>query len=986
MSRTCAMLLDVWTWLLVRVFRVQDNASIHCSALGGLRGNCLLASVLGVAMISMAPSALADIDSVSKTFTPASIIAGGTSTLTITISNNPPGNPNSISFTDNYPAGLTNAAAPALVDSCGGTPTAAANGSSLSLTGGSLKGNSTCTVSVTVTACIAGSYVNPSFAVNSTQGGGNSAPTTLTVVTGTTSAATSTVVATPTSVAANGTTSSTITVTLRDSCGNPVIGNTVALAAGSGSSTISPASGPSNASGVVTFTVIDLVVEGPITYTATDTTDGVGIAQTASVTFVPMPAPTAIKSFSPATIVINGTSTMTVTLNNSNPAPITGLGFTDAYPSGLVNTATPALSSTCGGIATGVAGGNSLELSGGTIPASGSCTININVTSNTAGSYSNSTGIIFSSNANNGTPSIAALTVNPPVSSFNVVEPGADQVSGKIVTKIAGSGFSLDIVALLASNAISTGFTGTVSVEVVDGTSGGACATLPVIATFADQTFIAGDAGRHALTGSETVLTVHRNARIRITYSGPPSITSCSGDNFAIRPASLSLVNATDTDSTNAGIARALNTISAANGNVHRAGRNFTIRATARNASNVVTAGYDGSPTVKTIACTLPTPTCINGTLTPGTWNPASGVVTTSTATYSEAGSFMLTLEDQAFASVDAGAGDSTLVQRTIPQDAPVAVGRFVPDHFDVAASNVPQLQTFNATDGSCTAGAPVPVRTFTYIGQRFGYVTTPVSLAPQATITARNAFGATTRNYSLDLWKLIPASVTQTYSTVQARDADSIIAPTVTATFGNVGTGTVSSNPADTLAFTRDPSTPQSPFSANITLTVTVTDSSEDGTAGNGIIGTSTSAVFSNMAFDSGNVFRYGRLKLSNAHGSELLRLPVPSEAQYWNGSMFITNTADHCTTVALANIGLAPNTCSSVIADTVFLSGRGNLQLAASNTKCSAILTIDLLPQGKFYLQGRWSGSDYDQNPTSKVTFGLFKAGPIIYMRERY
>ena len=101
---------------------------------------------------------------------------------------------------------------------------------------------------------------------------------------GAVSAAQSTVSANPTSVEANGFNTATITVTLKDAYTNLVSGKTVTLAKGSGSSTISAASGPSDVSGVVTFTVSDTVAE-TTTYTATDSTDGIAITQTASVTF-----------------------------------------------------------------------------------------------------------------------------------------------------------------------------------------------------------------------------------------------------------------------------------------------------------------------------------------------------------------------------------------------------------------------------------------------------------------------------------------------------------------------------------------------------------------------------------------------------------------------------------------------------------------------------------------------------------------------------
>jgi len=42
---------------------------------------------------------------------------------------------------------------------------------------------------------------------------------------------------------------------------------------------------------------------------------------------------------------------------------------------------------------------------------------------------------------------------------------------------------------------------------------------------------------------------------------------------------------------------------------------------------------------------------------------------------------------------------------------------------------------------------------------------------------------------------------------------------------------------------------------------------------------------------------FRYGSMKLSNAHGSELLPLPITVTTQYWNVTAYVTNTLDDLT-----------------------------------------------------------------------------------------
>lgn len=165
---------------------------------------------------------------------------------------------------------------------------------------------------------------------------------------------TSTVSANPPSVVADGTTTSTITVTLLDSGGNPVSGKTVTLAADGGSSVISAASGLSDASGVVTFTVSDTVVE-IVTYTATDTTDSVTVTQTAAVTFTTVPsADLSITKtvVTPGPYFVSQTVTYNIAVTNDGPDTATGVTVTDVLPSGTsFVSATPSQGS-CSGTTT----------------------------------------------------------------------------------------------------------------------------------------------------------------------------------------------------------------------------------------------------------------------------------------------------------------------------------------------------------------------------------------------------------------------------------------------------------------------------------------------------------------------------------------------------------------------------------------------------------------------------------------------------------
>lgn len=99
----------------------------------------------------------------SMAFAPASVAAGASSTLTITLSN-PEAGPATLSapLVNNLPAGVRVAAAPNAATTCAsGTVTAAAGATSLSLSGGAqIGGADSCTVTVDVRAVSPGSFTN----------------------------------------------------------------------------------------------------------------------------------------------------------------------------------------------------------------------------------------------------------------------------------------------------------------------------------------------------------------------------------------------------------------------------------------------------------------------------------------------------------------------------------------------------------------------------------------------------------------------------------------------------------------------------------------------------------------------------------------------------------------------------------------------------------------------------------------------------------
>jgi len=493
-----------------------------------------------------------------------------------------------------------------------------------------------------------------------------------------------------------------------------------------------------------------------------------------------------------------------------------------------------------------------------------------------------------------------------------------------------------------------------------------------------------------------------RDARVRVRWPvSAPTLTSCSTDNFAIRPNAITSFSATDNDWQTAGTTRTLNNTSVPGGTLHKAGRPFTVRATAVNGAGTpaTTTNYAGVPTATVSDCGASSacPATL-GTLSLATTFTA-GQLTTNTASYSEVGSFALQLVDSSFASVDAA--DSSAAEREIVS-ATINVGRFVPDHFAVSL-NAPLFGT------ACTG--------FTYIGQVFNYVTAPVM-----TVTAQNFTNGTTTNYAGALWQITNASLTgKAYSAASGTldtsglpGTDPVIAPS------GAGVGTLSFGSGSGLFFTR--TAPVAPFDADISLAINVIDTDAVAYASNPArFGTASPG--NGIAFDGGKPMRFGRLRMSNALGSEKLALSIPVQAQHWNGTGFVTNTLDSCTSIPRSAFALDFTPASNLTACETAMSaasltlaaGAATLSLTApgAGNDGSVLVTANLGSAGGSYcnpgsyvaatnaglshLLGRWDdaadpdadpSTDYDDKPAARAAFGLYGSQPnnVIYMRENY
>ncbi len=124
--------------------------------------------------------------------------------------------------------------------------------------------------------------------------------------------------------------------------------------------------------------------------------------------------PTIVKSFSAATVGLNGSVTLTFTLTNPNPATdLTGVSFSDDMPAGLLIANPDSLSGTCDTSVVTLTPTN-ISLVGTVLLANSSCTLSIDVLATAAGDQVNTTGAVTSVEGGTGGTATATVTVVVP--------------------------------------------------------------------------------------------------------------------------------------------------------------------------------------------------------------------------------------------------------------------------------------------------------------------------------------------------------------------------------------------------------------------------------------------------------------------------------------------------------------------------------------------------------------------------------------------
>jgi hypothetical protein len=438
----------------------------------------------------------------------------------------------------------------------------------------------------------------------------------------------------------------------------------------------------------------------------------------------------------------------------------------------------------------------------------------------------------------------------------------------------------------------------------------------------------------------------------------------------------------------------------------------------------------------------------------------AAGAINSTATAYSDVGSFTLQLQDTTFAQVDASDGSLADCTGRYVCSSTLDVGRFVPDHYSITfdptnarlvnRSDIPACEI--ATTGDITAATTaltVASATGFAVGDQVivagagsggddliasitGIAGTAVTLGTAAsgdvTGAAVQKAGFTYMDEQLSLEFGIEAhnfsdSVTQNYAGALAK-----LDVTTPASFGFAAAdgsnyfltsnrlslissgGAWVSGAADaivTLGLSSLPNatTPRTgaadgPYN-NLYFGVNASDTDGVGMLATDYdLNTDATPAFDHVMINSVPAqVLFGRLKLSNAYGSQLLDLPVPIVAQYWNSTAFVTNAPDNCTSVT-GKMSLVPNYQGNLSAANMgaghisipapFANGVGNLKLTKPSPAAngSVDVTVNLPGAAMTYLQGNWTTTAFTGNPTARANFGIYGAQPnqFLYFRENH
>ena len=455
--------------------------------------------------------------------------------------------------------------------------------------------------------------------------------------------------------------------------------------------------------------------------------------------------------------------------------------------------------------------------------------------------------------------------------------------------------------------------------------------------------------------------------------------------NWVVAPYQLQI------SSVDANPAASAGTLNASVGKFVKAGVDFDLSiqalALAANGVDTQTAANFGNESsaqsfVVSQSFVAPSSPASTGTFTTGSWSAVSGEYQLVDSNFSEVGIIELSFELQNY--LGQAAADVSQSQN---------VGRFYPAYFSISHLNNLATPTNSIAFANANSSCSSP---FTYQGQA---VSAATNQYPILQITAKNAAGTTTQNYSHDAnwWKLTGSSLDV------AADLSLAFAS------GFTTSGGVSNTSSGTASFTRQSAGLSTVSSIGIgaLFNKSTTPTSDDGSkaieldltyastafvdsdgvclGGNQNEGTCTNYGINNVG---GVSLSYGRVVLENTFGSELQTLYMPMKVQYFDANQgFLPSTADDCS-LALLNTGdvsVTDNDASdTLLASTALINSIASssivLDPSGDGKTGSMSLSLDLnLPaDGANDLQHLKFDIDQNgslDNPSATATYGIWQ-----------
>jgi MSHA biogenesis protein MshQ len=407
-----------------------------------------------------------------------------------------------------------------------------------------------------------------------------------------------------------------------------------------------------------------------------------------------------------------------------------------------------------------------------------------------------------------------------------------------------------------------------------------------------------------------------------------------------------------------------------------KAGNPFSVTVTAQNALGNTTPNFGKESSVEGVTLTsnlvAPDPVTFPAAINPspgnniipgsefgagGMVNDANGVATVNNLNWSEVGSITLTAGLTSASYLGSGLN---------PTGTSATVGAFIPDHFDnavIATATTPM---------PCPTGLTCPAlyNGFVYSGQSFSEQITARNLAGGTTTNYHSAYGLS-NNVNLTAWDALGSVVTQNPGS------------------GVLGSGTlastafingVGSTNTQAYTFATSPTSPTDIFLRAVDAVNTSVTS---------LRATPSASVEGGVKVVS------GKFKISNAHGSELLQLPMTATVQYWNGTSWATSSTDSITQFNTNLSTAGGNIVATIVAGLgsgVSVATPGLVTVASgvrtfTLNKPGVVGSADISLNAPSYLLGSSNGAGVNPSKAGRATFGVYK-GPseLIYLHENY